>query len=371
MLKTPRFFRTRSRRKLPLPLFFPDATRAVVKSLDAGDIQSTRTLGILVNTWHLYQELGRKVLKSHGGVAPFMGWEGAIISDSGGFQVMSLAKSGVIKAEIIDKGIAFQTAKGKKKIFTPEESIKFQFELGSDLLVVLDDFTLPGADEGTARQTVERTIHWAERCRHEFDCQCEKRQLPKKQRPYLVGVVQGGDFLKLRQECAERLVQIGFDGLGYGGWPLTVSGEFNYDVARRIVKDAPEGYLLYGLGIGKPEEIVGCVDLGFHIFDCVLPTRDARHKRLYVYNAKSIEKIDIRRPDFYSYFSPAKERYYADDRPVSTACDCPLCSRYSRAYLHHLFRIGDFTAGRLASIHNLRFYSLLMEKIRALTPRVG
>ena len=131
-----------------------------------------------------------------------------------------------------------------------------------------------------------------------------------------------------------------------------------------IADFAPDDYILYGLGIGKPEDVVGCVNLGYHIFDCVLPTRDARHKRLYVYNAKSIEKIDITKPDFYSFYTPDKSKYKHDQNPISTACDCLLCTNYSKAYLAYLFKMKEATAKRLSTIHNLRFYSILMEKLK-------
>jgi len=167
-------------------------------------------------------------------------------------------------------------------------------------------------------------------------------------KPYLLGVVQGGENLKLRQTCTKELVDIGFDGLGYGGWPIQSNGQFNYAVADVIRQHTPDHYFLYGLGIGKPTEITNLVKSGWHIFDCVLPTRDARHRRLYVPTG---------------YYTPDKEKYYRDPRPVDPQCDCLLCTKYSRAYLAHLFRIKDMTAGRLATIHNLRFYSQLMESL--------
>jgi len=364
-MKKIRFFRTLEGQKIKLPLFFPDATQAVVKTVDPEDVAKTQTPGILVNTWHLYRGLEKKTVEAHQGIKAFMGWSGATISDSGGFQVMSLAKAGAGRGKVDDQGVIFQASKKKRILFTPEKSIEFQMVLKTDLLVVLDDFTLPGADFKQAKETVDRTVLWAKRCKLEFEKICEREKIKKSNRPYLVAVVQGGDHLALRQECAERLAAIGFDGFGYGGWPLTAEGKFNFEVARQIAKDAPQGYLLYGLGVGHPEAVVGCVDLGYHLFDCVLPTRDARHKRLYVFEAESIQKINIRKPNFYSYYLPDKQKYYHDQRPVSQACDCLLCTHYSRAYLAHLFRIGDPTAQRLATIHNLRFYSLLMEKLQA------
>ena len=141
--------------------------------------------------------------------------------------------------------------------------------------------------------------------------------------------------------------------------------KFNFDIPKVVSDNCPKNYLLYGLGVGKPDEIVKCFELGWTIFDCVLPTRDARHQRLYVFNAKTIADINVHQEKFYSYYTPVKEKYYRDQEPISTACDCLLCTNYSRSYLAHLFRIGDMTAGRLATIHNLRFYSILMEKLQA------
>jgi len=363
-MKAPRYFKSKDK-KLKLPLFFPDATRAVVRTLDSQDIKNTKTPGILVNTYHLYQDLGKRVVKEHRGIGNFMSWDGAVISDSGGFQIMTLAKASAKRGKITDAGVTFQPPGAKKIFFTPEDSIQFQMALKTDLLVVLDDFTEPKASYEQAKETVERTILWAKRSKAEFEKRCQKLKIPQDKKPYLIGVVQGGEYLDLRKECAEKLVEIGFDGLGYGGWPITPEGTFNYGAAQTIADSAPKDYLLYGLGIGKPEEIIGCVDLGFQIFDCVLPSRDARHGRLYVYNANSIKEINIRKPKFYSYYTPDKEKYYHDTRPVSPACDCLLCTQYTRAYLAHLFRIKETSALRLATIHNLRFYSLLLEKLQA------
>lgn len=350
--------------KLPLPVFFPDATRGVLRTLDSVDIKNTKTPGVLVNTYHLYRDLGKEVMRKHDGVRGFMAWKGGVISDSGGFQVMSIAKRGTKKGSVTDAAVVFHPEGSKKIIFTPEKSVRYQMELRPDMVVTLDDFTETGDSYEEARETVRRTILWAERSKKEFVKCCKEKGLSDSERPYLLAVVQGGEHLDLRKECAKKLREIGFDGFGYGGSPTTQGGDFHYDSIKCVAENTPDGYLLYGLGIGKPDEILKCTDLGYNIFDCVLPTRDARHKRLYVYEANSIEEIDIRKPKFYSYFTPDKEKYYKDNNPVSSACDCLLCTHYTRAYLAHLFRIKEVTALRLASIHNLRFYSLLMEKIR-------
>ena len=347
-----------------LPIFFPDATRAFVKAVDGKDLENTKTIGILVNTYHLYKDLGISVVKKFGGIGNFMGWNKIIISDSGGFQVMTLAKRDSKKGRVDDNGVTFKPIGDKKVVLTPEDSIRFQLDLKTDLVVVLDDFTPPNVNYEEARESVRRTVLWAKRSKEEFTRICKERKMGSDQKPYLIGVVQGGDYLELRKKCTQDLVEIGFDGLGYGGWPITTEGIFNYEVAEVIADFSPSNYLLYGLGVGKPDEIVECNRLGFQIFDCVLPTRDARHKRLYVYDASSIDEIDLAADKFYSYYVPDKERYYRDESPISRACDCLLCKNYSRGYLAHLFRSKETSALRLSTIHNLRFYSLLMEKIR-------
>lgn len=354
---------------LKTPVFFPDATRAVVRALDSEDIKKTGTLGILVNTYHLYTDLGDKVLKKFGGVREFMNFKGAVISDSGGFQVMSLCKTK--GGKVTDVGVKFNLSKNKSMLLTPEKSIDYQMLLKPDMLVVLDDFTMPNASKEEARETVERTILWAKRCKVEFERICKKKKIAKKDRPYLLAVVQGGKYQDLREECALRLLKIGFDGYGYGGWPMDENNKFDLASAKTISKIVPKDKFLYGLGIGKPEDIIACAKLGFNIFDCVLPTRDARHGRLYVYKAKSIDKIDINKKNFYKYLTPKRGKYSNDDSPISTACDCLLCRKYSKGYLYHLFKMKDLTAYRLATIHNLRFYSILMEKLRLQSATAG
>jgi len=356
---TKKYFKTLKDQKIPLPVFFPDATRAVIRSIDSVDIKNSNTKGILVNTFHLSQSPGKSTIDMFKGVGPYMHWNGAIISDSGGFQVMSIAKRDGSKNSVTDKGVRFKLNGKKKILFTPEDSIVMQSKIRPDMIVVLDDFTPPNANFEEASETVRRTILWAKQCKAKY---LEIYQNVKK-KPYLLAVSQGGSFPELRKHCTQELVKIGFDGIGYGGWPIKENGEFDYNSAKIIKENTPENYFLYGLGIGKPHEVVKLSKSGWNIFDCVLPTRDARHKRLYVYNAESVDTIDINSENFYSYYTPDKEVHYRSEEPVSKACDCQLCTNYSRAYLHHLFKIGDMTAGRLATIHNLRFYSILMEKL--------
>lgn len=339
----------------PLPVFFPDATRGLIKSLDTTDIENTKTNGILVNTYHLYKDLGIDYIKKRGGIKKFMDWKGFVISDSGGFQVGSLIKMNPSAGHVNDKGAIFKPDGEKRINLTPEKSIRFQMNLGSDMVVALDDFTDPKATYDEAKISVERTILWAKRSKEEFDLVCDQKKLNKQSRPLILGVVQGGFFQDLRKYCSEELVKTGFDGFGYGGWPINEDKTFDYESAKTIANNTPKDYLLYGLGIGMPDEIVNLVKMGYSIFDCVLPTRDARHGRGYIFKGDKYE---------YEFVDLTKGKMMDDDRPLSDKCDCLTCRRYTRSYIAHLFRIKDFTAGRLLTIHNLRFYSMLMEKLR-------
>lgn len=341
-------------------MFFPDATRAVVRSVDSQDVAGTGTPGVLVNTYHLWRMIPQEKMRTMGGVARLMNWEGGMISDSGGFQVMSIVKKS--GGKIVDEGVWFKPENSAKLLLTPEDSINYQIALGTDLMVVLDDFTPPDVTEKEAKETVERTIAWAKRSKDAFVAECTRLAIPEDKRPYLIGVVQGGFYPELRRYCAKELVKIGFDGFGWGGWPVKSDGSFDEESGKIIAEEAPEGYLLYGLGIGKPEDIVRCVALGFNVFDCVIPTRDARHGRLCVWDYIEGES---RLAPTYHYFTPTKAENAEDLSPIDPNCDCHTCKNYSRAYLFHLFKIGDTLAYRLATIHNLRFYARLMEKLRA------
>lgn len=359
----PKYFRSSTAGNIALPIFFPDATRGFIRSIDTKDLESTKTLGVLVNTYHLYKELGTDFIKKVGGIRKYMNFSGGVISDSGGFQVGSLVKKNPDLGKVTDKGVTFKMPGQKKILLTPEDSIRFQMDLGVDMVVALDDFDAPNATQKEAIESVERTIYWAKRCKLEYQKICKRRKLTEDTRPYFLGVIQGGRSKDLREYCIKKLLEIGFDGLGYGG-EEKVKGVVNYDLAEFIRRLVPDNYFLYALGVGKPEDIVELVKRGYNIFDCVLPTRDARHGRIYVYNAKTIDEIDLTKKDFYEFYSPRKAKNLHDFKPLSTACDCLTCTNYTRSYLTHLFKIGDSLAGRLATIHNLRFYSILMEKLR-------
>lgn len=339
----------------PLPVFFPDATRGLIKSLDTTDIENTDTNGILVNTYHLYKDLGIDYIKKRGGIKKFMNWKGFVISDSGGFQVGSLIKMNPSAGYVTNKGVIFKPVGEKRVVLTPEKSIRFQINLGSDMVVALDDFTDPKATYEEAKESVERTIKWAKLSKQEFDLACKQKKLTNKNRPLILGVVQGGFYQDLRKYCCEELIKIGFDGFGYGGWPIKEDKTFDLESAITIAENAPENYLLYGLGVGMPQEIIALVDMGYSIFDCVLPTRDGRHGRAYIFKNKDLD---------YEFVDLTKGKMMDDDNKLSETCSCLVCKRYTRSYIAHLFKVGDFTAGRLLTIHNLKFYSDLMKKLR-------
>lgn len=211
-----KFFKSKNK-NIPLPVFFPDATRAVLKTLDSIDLVNTETEGILINTFHLYRELDKQILEDFDGIRKFMAWDGGLISDSGGFQVMSIIKRNKLPGTISDKGIHIKVSRKRTITFSPEQSIRYQFKLKPDMMVVLDDFTDPKTDYNSAKESVERTLLWASRSKQEFERLCKKENYPNSNKPYLLGVVQGGKFSDLRKYCTKKLVEMGFDGLGYGG----------------------------------------------------------------------------------------------------------------------------------------------------------
>lgn len=347
---------------LPYPLFFPDATRGEVRQLTFEDVKKVGLPGILVNTFHLLRLVGTEKTEVADGIHKYLGWNGAMISDSGGFQVMSIAKKGGGNSTVTDEGVTF-TIDGTAHHFSPEDSIKYQMAMRTDLMVVLDDFTPPDATYEEAVVSVNRTTLWAKRCKATYLAECERLGIPEGKRPYLIGVVQGAYFDDLRKQSIKELVAIGFDGYGYGGWPMK-DGKFDTATAKLMANNLPKNSVLYGLGIGMPDDIVKCVKLGYQIFDCVLPTRDARHGRLYVYTAGSMDTINVQKDGFYEFYNPRQARHLTENIPVSPACDCELCTTLTRAEFATMWRAKDEKVLRLATIHNLRFYAILMEKLR-------
>ncbi len=352
---------------IKLPTFFPDATRGVIKSIDSLDLTLSGIEGIIVNTYHLYNTPGIDILKKAGGIKNFMNFNGTVISDSGGFQILSLVYQNSKLGKIEDSGVTFfQISKGgdKKTVFmSPEKCIETQFDIGSDILITLDDCP-PRWKESKKdiKSHINRTIMWAKRCKDEYLRQIKLRKL--KNKPLLFAVIQGGEYKDLRKYCAEQLIKIGFDGYCFGGWPMKENGEFNIEILSYTAKLMPQGAFKYALGVGDPASIIQCAKSGYNIFDCVLPTRDARHKRLYLFK-KNPDKVNILNDtDLFEFILINKEKYKDDFSTISNFCDCFTCKNYSKAYLHHLFSIEDTLAYRLATIHNLRVYSKTIELIR-------
>lgn len=351
-------------KEMNFPIFLPDATRAVIRSLDSKDILNSSIEGVVVNAYHLFQEPGIDILKSVGGVKRFMGFDGWVTSDSGGFQLYSLIHNNPDLGRIDDEGIKIKKGLGGKTgkfLFTPEKSIETQFEIGADILICLDDCPKRDANEKELGLSLKRTIEWGKRSKDEFERQVKKRNL--KEKPILLAVIQGGSNKELRKECAQELIKIGFDGYGFGGWPMDEEGKLNRDILEYTANLMPDNLPKFALGLGSVEGIVEGVKMGYNIFDCVLPTRDARHKRLYVFN-RDLDSIDFSDNNFFDFLYINREVYSQDKNPVSQYCDCHTCENYSRSYLRHLFSIGDSLAWRLATIHNLRFYSQLIELLR-------
>ena len=348
---------------LKLPAFFPDATRAVVRSIDAQDVKACGIEGLVVNTFHLLSKPGARVISGHGGIHNFMNWKGHIISDSGGFQVFSLLANSPRLGSVSKKGFVYRLNRSEdKSILTPEKCIQKQFQFASDIMVCLDYCTHPDDAYDKQKKSVDYTVLWAEKCKSEFDkLLCEKK-IDQDARPLLFGVVQGGENFDLRRECAERLIEIGFDGYGYGGWPIVAGNQLS-ETLEFVSQLLPDSKPKYALGIGKPENLVKCVKMGYSLFDCVIPTRDARHGRLYAFS-ENPGTSSLGGTNFYKCLYPMDKKHITDKWPLEDGCDCLCCRNYSRAYLYHLFRIKDALAYRLATIHNLRFYARLIEAIR-------
>lgn len=345
-------------KEIDLPIFCPDATRGVLRATDSSDINTSGINGLIVNTYHLLVNPGIEILNKAGGINNFMNYKGLTISDSGGFQVYSLIhrKSGLGK--ITDDGVTFNLD-GIKHNLTPESCIQAQFDIGADVIICLDDCADQTLKEVDMIKSVDRTIAWAKRCKAEYNKQIEKRGLIELDRPLIFGVVQGGNYIKQREWCAKELNKIGFDGFGFGGWPINEDGELNKHALQAVVESTNDSKYHYALGVGDPKSCVECAKMGYNIFDCVLPTRDARHGRLYVWSEKPTKELLSK--DFHEFLRIDKAEYADDFTPISKFCDCYTCKNYTKSYLRHLFKINDTLAYRLASIHNIRFYSQLFE----------
>lgn len=351
-------------KKLLLPAFLPDATSGYVRAVDSQDLEAVRIQALVMNTFHLMQKPGSSTIQSFNGLHKFGGWQGAIVTDSGGFQAYSLIHQSDQFGTLTDRGIIFRPeGKDRKFILSPEKSVQLQISYDTDLVICLDDCTHVDAPRAEQEQSVERTLDWAERCKKEYRHQLAQRQVSDKDRPLIFGVIQGGGYPDLRKKCAEGLLEIGFDGFGYGGWPLDAQGNLLTDMVGLTRELVPPEFPMHALGIGHPVNLMRTYRLGYEIFDCALPTRDARHGRLMRY--RTPPETPLSGEEWLEYVYIQDKKHIKDSRPISEYCDCPVCAHYSLGYLHHLFKTSDWLYQRLATLHNLRFMTQLTQRLRS------
>ena len=346
-----------------LPLFLPDGTQGVVRSVDAYDVAQSGVQAVQMNVFHLMQRPGSSTITALGGLHQMSGWKRPIFTDSGGFQIYSLLRQQSKRGSISEKGATFRPEGSDRKFnLTPEKSVQLQLSYGSDVVICLDDCTHADAPLSEQQLSVERTVNWAKRCRQAFDRQVAQRKDIGAKRPLLIAVVQGGSSRDLRRHCAEQLLEIGFDGYGYGGWPLDSDGNLLEEMVAYTRELIPRQYTLHGLGIGHPDNVVACTRMGYNIFDSTMPTRDARHGRLYRFNVDPT--AGPLSGNWFSYIYPNDDKHKKTQLPICPYNDHPIVSNYSLGYVHLLFKLNDNLYPRLATMHNLRFMTLMMENLR-------
>ena len=318
------------------PMFMPVGTQATVKTLSPEELKSINSGVILSNTYHLWLRPGENIVDKAGGLHKFMNWDGPILTDCGGFQVFSLAK----KKDITEDGVWFNSHIDGKRIFlTPEKSIDIQNKLDSDIAMSFDECPPYPATYEYMKNSVERTLRWAKRC----------KDAHKNERQSLFGIVQGGEFQDLREYSAKETVKMDFDGYSIGGTSVGEGKDVMYKMIEYGVKYLPADKPRYLMGVGEPTDIFEGVERGIDMFDCVLPTRLARHAHAFTLDGK----INIK-----------NSKYKEDFTPVDENCDCYSCKNYTKAYIRHLIVANETFGQRLLSIHNLRFLINITENIR-------
>lgn len=340
--------------ELPTPYFMTIATKAVVRGLDAVEIAETMPVPILLsNTYHLYLKPGMEIMEKAGGLHKFMNWQGPILTDSGGYQIFSLSQF----RKINEEGFKFQShIDGSRHFMSPEDSIKIQQTIGSDIMMVLDECIPYPATEKYAKDSTERSYRWAKRC---LDYKNDNKDYKSNPEQYLFAIVQGSSYKNLRIKNAQDLAALSFDGYAIGGLAVGEPRDEMYETLDWVIPELPKDKVRYLMGVGYPQEIVQAVKRGIDSFDCVIPTREARHGRLYLWENDNLDS-----EDFYSTISIKNEKFKKDFDPIDKKCDCYTCRNFSRAYLNHLFKVNDTLFMRLASIHNIYFYQTLMKKIQ-------
>ncbi len=318
------------------PAFMPVGSQGTVKGLDPHEIRDCGFQMILANAYHLFLRPGHELIESQGGLHDFMQWSGAILTDSGGFQMVSLADL----CKITEEGVRFRShINGEWHMLSPEKSIEIQVALGSDIMMVLDHCPTFPCTKPQAQEAVKRTTRWAKRC----------AEVLKKPHQWMFGIVQGGVFSELRKESTEELVTLNLDGYALGGLSLGEEKSAMFEMIETVVDLLPPDRPRYLMGVGLPEDLVEGVARGLDLFDCVIPTRHGRTGWLFTSTGRVLIK---------------QARYTQDPNPIDVDCECPVCQRFSRAYLRHLFISREMLGVRLNTIHNLWYYGQLMAELR-------
>jgi queuine tRNA-ribosyltransferase len=340
------------------PFFMPIATKGAVKSLTTDDLKALEAQIVLSNTYHLWLRPGEKLLKRAGGLHNFMQWDGPMLTDSGGFQVFSLGH----RRKMSEKGVEFRSHIDGRKIFMkPEDSIRMQMAIGSDIVMVLDECVALPAKLEYIKESIELSTRWANRCKVYFEK--KHKDIHKAKQPLLFGIVQGGLDKNLRLKSAQDLVAIGFDGYAIGGLSVGEPALDRNKVLDYLTSELPDLKPRYLMGIGKPADIIEAVNRGVDMFDCVIPTREARHGRLYVWNRR-IKNVLSNPHKCYSHINIKAEMQARNFEPINKDSNFSVLRTYTKAYLRHLFSVQEPLAQRLATLNNLEFYLTLMKRIR-------
>ena len=324
------------------PVFMPVGTAGAVKSLSPEDLKSSRAQIILGNTYHLYLRPGTEIIHLAGGLHKFIGWDRAMLTDSGGYQVFSLNDLNKIE----DDRVIFRShLDGSQHILSPQISMEIQRDLGADICMAFDECTPFPATENEVIISLERTHRWEAASLNAFRASAD----PYSHKQHLFGIVQGGIYPELRRQSAEAITALDFDGFAIGGLSVGEPKSAMFEMTELVTDILPAQQPRYLMGVGKPEDLVEAVSLGVDMFDCVLPTRNARHGILFTWDGPLHVKAG---------------RFKADFTPVTESCTCYTCRNFSRAYLRHLFNVNEILVLRLASLHNIHFYQELMSAMR-------
>jgi queuine tRNA-ribosyltransferase len=324
------------------PEFIPVGTQATVKALSNEDLKYCRVQIILANTYHLYLRPGMDIIKNSGGLHKFMSWDRPILTDSGGFQIFSLAT--LMKTR--EEGVEFQShIDGSKHFLTPEDVVRLQCELGSDIMMPLDECLKYPSPKDRVERSVALTNRWAKRSSIAHSA----KRIRDTKKPLLFGIAQGSTYPDLRKMATEELVEIGFDGYAIGGLSVGEPNDLMYEMMQSAVSYLPEDKPRYAMGVGMPQDFFNAIEMGVDMFDCVVPTRNGRNGAAYTNEGRLI----IRNGE-----------YSKDLRPLSETCDCIVCKNYSRSYIRHLFNTEEILGLRLTSLHNVYFYVNLLGRIR-------